>query len=65
MQGTVAYFDSDSHAGSVVLDDGREVLFPPEAFHASGLRHLRPGQRVRIERDEAGQVSRVTLPTLP
>jgi hypothetical protein len=39
------------------------VAFPATAFDASGLRLLRVGQRLRIERDESGQVARVTLPT--
>jgi hypothetical protein len=33
----------------VLLDDGREVPFDGIAFDASGLRHVRPGQRVSIE----------------
>ncbi|NJC68147.1 cold-shock protein [Planosporangium thailandense] len=65
MQGTVATFDEQSQAGTVLLDDGTEVAFPAEAFTASGLRLLRIGQRVRLDRDEAGRVTRVTLPTLP
>jgi 2-phospho-L-lactate guanylyltransferase len=65
MQGTVASFDDATGAGAVLLDDGAEVVFPAEAFARSGLRLLRVGQRVRLERDEAGQVNRVTLPTYP
>jgi 2-phospho-L-lactate guanylyltransferase len=65
VQGTVATFDEQTQAGSVLLDDGAELAFPPEAFAASGLRLLRLGQRVRIDRDETGRVTRVTLPTLP
>ncbi len=65
MQGTVATFDAQTGAGSVLLDDGAEVTFPAEAFAASGLRLLRVGQRVRLDHDEAGEVTRVTLPTLP
>ena len=34
------------------------------AFDASGLRLLRLGQRVRIDRDDAGTVVRITIPTL-
>ncbi|WP_432986674.1 cold-shock protein [Dactylosporangium sp. CA-233914] len=65
MQGTVATFDDESRTGTVLLDDGAEVTFPAAAFDASGLRHLRLGQRVRLDRDEAGTVTKVTLPTLP
>lgn len=34
--------------GSVLLDDGREVPFEADAWAASGLRHLRMGQRVSV-----------------
>ena len=61
MQGTVATFDERTGAGSVVLDDGTAVEFPGAAFAASGLRLLRPGQRVGLIRNPAGQVELVTL----
>ena len=64
MQGTVAIFDESAHSGTVLLDDGTRVDFPPEAFAASGLRLLRLGQRVRLEYDD-GRVVRVTIHTLP
>jgi cold shock CspA family protein len=64
MQGTVATFDEQTGAGTVLLDDGTEVTFAGEAFAASGLRLLRLGQRVRLDHDESGRISRVTLPTL-
>jgi hypothetical protein len=65
MQGTVASFDPGQHHGSLLLDDGSALEFSAEAFAASGLRLLRIGQRVRIERGPDGEVTRVTLPTLP
>jgi 2-phospho-L-lactate guanylyltransferase len=65
MQGTVATFDDQNGSGTVLLDDGTEVAFPAAAFVASGLRLLRLGQRVRLDRDEGGSISRVTLPTMP
>lgn len=65
MQGTVATFDDDTRTGTVLLDDGAQLQFPAAAFDASGLRHLRLGQRVRIDHDAAGTVVKVTLPTLP
>lgn len=65
VQGTVATFDPESRAGTALLDDGTEVAFPSAAFDASGLRLLRLGQRVRIESDADGSITRVTLPTFP
>jgi cold shock CspA family protein len=49
MQASVHKYDDESGSGSVLLDDGREIPFDGEVFDASGLRHLRPGQRVSIE----------------
>ena len=65
MQGTVATFDESSHAGTVLLDDGTRVEFPAAAFAASGLRLLRLGQRVRLERDADGTVTALALITMP
>ncbi|SCL34036.1 Cold shock protein, CspA family [Micromonospora pallida] len=64
MQGTVATFDGTTRTGTLLLDDGTELSFPARAFDASGLRLLRLGQRVRIDRDATGEVVRVTLPTM-
>ncbi|SCL46392.1 2-phospho-L-lactate guanylyltransferase [Micromonospora eburnea] len=64
MQGTVATYDASTRSGVLLLDDGTELPFPARAFDASGLRLLRLGQRVRIERDAAGEIVRVTLPTM-
>jgi 2-phospho-L-lactate guanylyltransferase len=44
-------------SGSALLDDGLEVVVPAGAAVASGLRHLRVGQRVSVELDEAGRVA--------
>jgi 2-phospho-L-lactate guanylyltransferase len=63
MQGTVATFDDTARSGTVLLDDGTPVNFGPAAFNASGLRFLRSGQRVRLERQD-GEVSLVTLVTM-
>jgi cold shock CspA family protein len=63
MQGTVATFDDATHTGTILLDDGVEVTFPAAAFDASGLRHLRLGQRVRLDHDDVGTITKVTLPT--
>jgi len=48
MQGTVSAFDPTTAAGRVLLDDGVELPFPGSALAGTGLRLLRPGQRVRI-----------------
>jgi cold shock CspA family protein len=63
VQGTVADFDRETGAGRVLLDTGAAVLFDGTAFAASGLRFLRPGQRVRLETGPDGTVTRVTLAT--
>jgi cold shock CspA family protein len=49
MQASVHKYDEESGSGSVLLDDGREVPFAGNVLDESGLRHLRPGQRVSIE----------------
>ncbi|MDI2129317.1 cold-shock protein [Yinghuangia seranimata] len=54
MQGTVHTFDPRTGAGTVLLDDGSALPFPAEAFAASGLRLLRPGQRVRLKVEGEG-----------
>jgi 2-phospho-L-lactate guanylyltransferase len=60
-QGSVHTFEPSTGAGSVLLDDGAEVQFPAQAFAASGLRLLRPGQRVSLERGADGVVSRIFI----
>jgi len=65
MQGTVATYDPGSRSGTLLLDDGSELAYPAAAFDASGLRLLRLGQRVRIEQDPSGVVTRLTIPTMP
>ena len=64
MQGTVSEFDPGTGAGAVLLDDGKRLGFPTEAFAASGLRLLRVGQRVRLEQAPDGTVARVGLVTM-
>ncbi len=49
MQGTVYRFDPQTRCGSVLLDDGREVAFGADEFDRSGLRHVRPGQRLTLD----------------
>ncbi|MFF4274784.1 hypothetical protein [Streptomyces sp. NPDC001536] len=62
MQATAYTYDAESRTGSVLLDDGTPVPFEAPAFDAGGLRLLRPGQRVRIELDDA-KITLVTLQT--
>ena len=52
MQATVYRFDPDVHVGSVLSDDGLVIPFGAAAFATSGLRHLRPGQRLTVEISE-------------
>jgi cold shock CspA family protein len=61
MQGTIATFDPDARRGTLFLDDGTELAFDQPAFERSGLRLLRLGQRVSIDTDAEGTVSRVTI----
>jgi cold shock CspA family protein len=49
MQASVHRYEEDNGSGSVLLDDGREIPFDCAVMDASGLRLLRPGQRVSIE----------------
>jgi hypothetical protein len=51
MQGSVHTFDPATDTGSVLLDTGRVLPFGPGVFAASGLRHLRVGQRLSLEVD--------------
>ncbi len=65
MQATVKEFSPASRSGSVLLDDGSEVGFDGDAFNRSGLRLLRPGQRVKLRVDDAGRIEWLTIATLP
>jgi hypothetical protein len=53
MQASVHTYDDESGSGSVLLDDGREIPFDGGVFDASGLRHVRPGQRLSIEMSDS------------
>jgi cold shock CspA family protein len=64
MQGTVSEFDPQTGGGALLLDDGVRVEFDGAAFDASGLRLLRLGQRVQIDRAENGDVTQITIPTM-
>jgi len=68
MQATVSRFHADTRSGAVILDDGAELSFASDALAGTGLRFLRPGQRVSIDLDEEGgpvRVLRVQILTLP
>jgi hypothetical protein len=65
MQATVRGFDPATGSGSVFLDDGTVRAFGPAAFAGSGLRLLRPGQRVAIGCDPGGAIMSLTLATFP
>ena len=43
---TCQEYRPDTRSGRVVLDDGRSLPFAADVFAASGLRLLRPGQRL-------------------
>ncbi|AKH85058.1 2-phospho-L-lactate guanylyltransferase [Streptomyces sp. CNQ-509] len=64
MQATAFTYDPQTGSGSVLLDDGTPLPFDGAAFAAGGLRLLRPGQRVRIETEGAGEERRIVLVTL-
>ena len=67
MQGTVREFSEETRSGSVILDDGTVLPLPAQSFSRSGLRMLRPGQRVRLVTEgEADDrvVSSIELATL-
>lgn len=58
-QGTVKYFDSETHTGSVLLDNSDELAVDAETFAASGLLELRLGQRVRFEVEQGTDGARL------
>lgn len=64
MQATVYRYDPESGAGSVLTDEGVVLPFEVEALRLSGLRHLRPGQRLTVERAETGQITALNLGTI-
>jgi cold shock CspA family protein len=64
VQATVYRYHPDSGAGSVLTDDGVVLPFDADALRVSGLRHLRPGQRLNVELGEAGRITGLTLGTI-
>jgi cold shock CspA family protein len=55
MQATVHRFDPDTRSGEVIRDDGTVLAFAASVFDASGLRHLRVGQRLSLDIDLSAQ----------
>ncbi|WP_367136228.1 hypothetical protein [Saccharothrix sp. HUAS TT1] len=60
-QATVSAHHPDG-AATVLRDDGVLVDVPAEAVAAGGWRSLRPGQRVTVVRDDAGDVRGLLRP---
>jgi len=68
---TVRDHDLVTGAGSVILDDGLILGYTGDAFWPSGLRLLRPGQRVRLRfgddivtsGETSGSILAITLTT--
>ncbi len=48
MQATGHSFDPVTGAGEVITDQGLVLGFSPEVFWASGLLHIRRGQRLTV-----------------
>ncbi len=63
MQATVYRFDAGTGAGAVLTDSGDVLPFTAAALEHSGLRHVRPGQRLTAER-RGDEIVRLTLGTI-
>lgn len=63
MQATVHRFDPETGSGAVLTDSGEVLLFTAAALEHSGLRHLRPGQRLDVEQHD-GTVTTLALGTI-
>ena len=60
MQGTVSRYDGETFSGAVLTDTGIELPFTVHAVADTPFRHLRIGQRVRIETTGSGSELTVT-----
>ncbi len=66
VQGPVRSYDGGTRSGSVFTDDGTVLSFGADALTASGLRLLRPGQRVQFRADgDPPRITALTLLTFP
>ena len=66
MQATVSQYDGETFSGSVLTDTGIELPFTVHAVADTPVRHLRVGQRVRLETTGSGAnlvVSKVKFAT--
>ncbi|HEY3558263.1 MAG TPA: hypothetical protein VGL05_12400 [Kribbella sp.] len=54
MQATVSKYDGETFSGAVLTDTGVELPFTVHAVADTPVRHLRVGQRVRIETTGSG-----------
>ncbi|MEI8412364.1 MULTISPECIES: hypothetical protein [unclassified Kribbella] len=54
MQGTVSRYDTETFSGAVLTDRGVELPFTVHAVSDTPVRHLRVGQRVRLETTGSG-----------
>lgn len=63
VQATVHRYDPQTGSGSVLTDAGEVYPFGPEALAGSGLRHLRPGQRLTVQQAGDGTVLTLRLGT--
>ena len=59
-QGTIKDYDDETKAGSLLLEDGREVTIDAESIGDDAIRTLRLGQRVKFDllETDGGLVSR-------
>ncbi|MEV0802147.1 hypothetical protein E0H73_14560 [Kribbella pittospori] len=67
MQATVSRYDTETFSGAVLTDTGIELPFTVHAVADTPVRHLRVGQRVRIETTGSGadlSVTRVDFGTV-
>jgi cold shock CspA family protein len=64
VQATVYRYEPESGSGSVLTDQGVVLPFQLQALQRSGLRHLRPGQRLTVELGADGEITGLTLGTI-
>ncbi|MGZ0152518.1 hypothetical protein ACXJJ3_36050 [Kribbella sp. WER1] len=60
MQATVSRYDEVTFSGAVLTDSGVELPFTVHAIADTPVRHLRVGQRVRIETTGSGAEQAIT-----
>ena len=60
MQGTVSRYDTETFSGAVLTDRGVELPFTVHAVADTPVRHLRVGQRVRLQTTGSGDGLSIT-----